>query len=238
MKAARLCLTACLMAGLHAVLLSCAGAPVAPEPPVHPTEVAVVQPETKEVPQAKPEPEERPAQTPEEPEQPAEEGSGAAGQPGEKPPAEEPPAEEPPAEEPPDENEKPQEYAVTEEVYSKTFEELESLIREWSAVIARKDYDRWYASLSRAYIAERGSVEYLTELSRKQKLKDANIQLRNLKDYFNNVVVPARVDAARDRIAFVSENKVKAYADIGGEPAILYHVVREDGEWKIGIAGE
>jgi len=34
-----------------------------------------------------------------------------------------------------------EEFQVTEEVYARTFEELEQRIREWNALIARKDYD-------------------------------------------------------------------------------------------------
>jgi hypothetical protein len=166
--------------------------------------------------------------------------------PEEQPPAEEP-VQEPQVEQPPPEpepqpepppQEKPETFQVTEEVYSKTFEELEALIREWNATIARKDYDTWHASLSRAYIAERGSADYLAELSRNQKLREKGLALTTLKDYFLYVVVPARVDAALDKISFVNENKVKAYANVGGDLAILFYVVREDGRWKIGTSGD
>jgi hypothetical protein len=129
-------------------------------------------------------------------------------------------------------------FEVTEEVYTRTFEELEQRIREWNALIARKDYEGWYASLSKTFVMERGSAAYLAELSRNQKLKDLGIVLKTLKDYFNSVVVPARVDAALGKIEFVDESKVKAYALIGDEPAILYYVVREDGRWKIGTSSE
>ena len=127
---------------------------------------------------------------------------------------------------------------VSEEVYSRTFGELEALIRQWNAVIARKDYDTWFSTLSRAYIAERSSAAYLAELSRNQKLREKGAVLKTLRDYFLAVVVPARVDAGLDRIEFVSENKVKAYAIIGGDPAILFYVVREDGTWKVGTSAE
>jgi hypothetical protein len=153
-------------------------------------------------------------------------------------PVETPPQEEPKAEPQPEPPVQAAEVVVTEEVYAKTFDELEARIKEWSAIIARKDYDTWYANLSRAYVAERGSATYLAELSKNQKLREKGISLKSLRDYFLYVVVPARFEAALDRIEFVSRTKVKAYADIGGEPAILYYVVREDDVWKIGTSAE
>ena len=129
-------------------------------------------------------------------------------------------------------------YPSVEDIYSRTFDELKSRILEWDALIARKDYDRWYSSLSRAYIAEREKPRYLAEVSRSQRLRDKGIALKSLRDYFLNVVVPARVDAGLDRIEFVDEGEVKAYAVMGGEPAILYYVVKEDGVWKIGTGEE
>ena len=129
-------------------------------------------------------------------------------------------------------------FEVTEEVYTRTFEELEQRIREWNTLIAHKDYDGWYAALSTTYVKERGSTAYLAELSRNPRLKDLGVVLKTLRDYFTSVVVPARVDAALGKIEFVDESKVKAYAVIGGEPAILFYVVREDGRWKIGTSSE
>jgi hypothetical protein len=157
--------------------------------------------------------------------------------------AEEPKKEEPPPEpakqpEQPPPEVKPAEIVVSAEVYVRTFDELEARIRQWNAIIARKDYDSWVAALSRDYVAQRGSAEYLAELSRNPKLREHGLALKTLKDYFLNVVVPARVDAALDRISFVNENRVKAYANLGGDPAILFYVVREDGVWKIGTSGE
>jgi hypothetical protein len=133
---------------------------------------------------------------------------------------------------------KPAEIVVSKEIYLKTFDELEARIKQWNAIIARKDFDSWNAALSQAYVAERGSAAYLAELSRNQKLRDHGVALTTLKDYFLYVVVPARVDAALDRISFVNEDKVKAYANLGGDPAILFYVVREGGVWKIGTSGE
>ena len=123
-------------------------------------------------------------------------------------------------------------------MYDRTFRELEELIRKWNDLISRRDYQAWYSYLSTAYVKEKSSPAYLAALSRMQKLKSAGIVLRSLKDYFLYVVVPSRTDAALDKIAFVNENKVKAYALIDGEPVILFYVVRENGHWKIGTSKE
>ena len=71
-----------------------------------------------------------------------------------------------------------------------------------------------------------------------RKLKNQKIVLTTLKDYFLHVVVPSRTDAALDKITFVNENKVKAYANIDGDLVVLFYVVKESGRWKIGTSNE
>jgi hypothetical protein len=130
------------------------------------------------------------------------------------------------------------EFLASGDLYVRTFEELERQIQEWNAMISRKDYEGWIASLSVAYLAERGDATYLADVSRSRRLRDSGIVLRTLRDYFYAVVVPARVDAALEEIEFVGESKVKAYALVDGEHAILFYVVWEEGGWKIGTSSE
>lgn len=139
---------------------------------------------------------------------------------------------EPQAEEPP-----PPElqFVVTEEVYSKTFVEIEEFIGRLNDIIRREQYDTWLTFLSDEYIQRTSDPAYLKEQSEKPLLKSSGVTLNSLKDYFDYVVVPSRIQATVDEIEFVGENQVKAYAIIKNTKALLYLLVRENDDWKIGV---
>jgi hypothetical protein len=60
------------------------------------------------------------------------------------------------------------------------------------------------------------------------------VVLRTARDYFTNVVVPARKNDRVDDIEFISANQVKAYTvDSQGQRLVLYNLDKTDGEWKI-----
>ena len=61
------------------------------------------------------------------------------------------------------------------------------------------------------------------------------ITISSLRDYFDHVVVPSRVQARLDEIEFVDEDHVKAYAMIKDTKALLFLLVREEDVWKIGV---
>jgi len=124
---------------------------------------------------------------------------------------------------------------VSEEVYTKTFDEIEEFIRNLNDIIRRADYDTWLTYLSEEYIERTSDPAYLKQQSEQPLLKKSNVSLSNLRDYFNYVVVPSRVQAQLDEIEFIGENQVKAYAMIRNTKALLYLLVREDDKWKIGV---
>ena len=128
-----------------------------------------------------------------------------------------------------------EEFEVSEEVYTKTFDEIEEFIRNLNEIIRREDYDTWLTYLSEEYIERTGDPSYLKEQSAQPLLKKSNISLKSLRDYFDHVVVPSRFQARLDEIEFVGENQVKAYAMIRNTKALLYLLVRENGMWKIGV---
>jgi len=127
------------------------------------------------------------------------------------------------------------EFVVTEEVYQKTFEEIEGVIADLNAIIRARDFVRWERRLTAAYRERTSSPEYLAGVSQSAALKKNNVVLRSLEDYFNQVVVPSRSSAKFDQFAFVDATHVKAITVIQGEAYILYWLVREDGTWNIGI---
>ena len=196
---------------LAMLLCSCARS----APPASEQKEAVAE----EAPEA-PEPEPQPAVEPAEEPQPEAEAVG--------PP--QPAVEQKPEPEPqPD-------FVVSEEVYSKTFDEIEEFIRNLNEIIRHEDYDTWLTYLSDEYIRRTSDPEYLRKQSEQPMLKKNNIDLHDLRDYFEYVVVPSRTLAQLDEIEFIDENQVKAYAMIRNTKALLYLLVRENGMWKIGVS--
>jgi hypothetical protein len=158
------------------------------------------------------------------------------------PPPEEKIEEQPaPTVEPVEEAEEPvvqepvEEFVVSEEVYTKTFDEIGEFIRNLNEIIRREDYDTWLTYLSDEYIERTSDPAYLKEQSEQPLLKKSNINLDDLRDYFEYVVVPSRIQAQLDEIEFIGENQVKAYAMIKNTKALLYLLVRENDKWKIGL---
>ncbi len=163
------------------------------------------------------------------------------------PPAPEQPPEEPP-EQPvevieeaeseqiePEPQPEAEEFVVTEEVYSKTFDEIEAFIRNLNEIIRNEDYDTWLTYLSKNYIESTGDPEYLKQQSEQPLLKKSNVHLSSLRDYFTYVVVPSRTQAQLGEIEFIDESQVRAFAMIRNTKALLYLLVRENDNWKIEV---
>jgi hypothetical protein len=128
-----------------------------------------------------------------------------------------------------------EEFVVTEEIYTRTFGEIEAFIHSLNQIIRNSDYDGWAAHLSEEYIRAMSDPGFLKAQSEKPLLKQSNIELAGLKDYFLHVVVPSRSQAQLDEIEFIDEDHVKALSVLRGTRVILYLLNRDDGEWKIGV---
>lgn len=157
------------------------------------------------------------------------------------PPPQETPGEEPAAAvaqpaAPPEQSAQPQaDFVVTEDLYKKTFAEIEALISRLNDIIKEKNYDEWVGYLSSDYIAKTSSRDFLNQASESPILKRDRITLGSLKDYFLDVVVPSRIQAKLDDLAFIDETHVKAITVINGNRVILYLLERVDSRWMIGI---
>jgi hypothetical protein len=127
------------------------------------------------------------------------------------------------------------EFVVSREVYTRTFEEIGEFIDNLNLIIRNADYESWLTFLSEEYIRVTADPLYLKDQSEKPLLKQANIQLADLRDYFTHVVVPSRTQATVDEIEFLDENHVKAIAVLRGTRVILYLLERDDSQWKIGV---
>ena len=129
----------------------------------------------------------------------------------------------------------PEQFVVSKEVYTRTFEEIGEFINNLNRIIRSADYDGWLAHLSEEYIRTTSDPAYLQEQSEKPVLRQADIRLRDLRDYFVYVVVPSRTQATLDEIEFLDENHVKAIALLRGKRVILYLLERDQEQWKIGV---
>jgi hypothetical protein len=127
----------------------------------------------------------------------------------------------------------PQEFVATEELYRKTFTEVQEVIAALTKLIAAGDYDGWLAYLSEDYRKTASSPAFLANASGSGVLKKNGIVLRDLKDYFDNVVVRSRMQATLDDITFVDATHVKAITEIKGSSVILYYLESENGRWKV-----
>ncbi len=126
-------------------------------------------------------------------------------------------------------------FVATEELYRKTFAEVQVVIAALTKIISDGDYDQWLAYLTNDYVKVTGSPEFLAQASSAGVLKKNGIVLKSLKDYFSQVVVRSHLQAILDDITFVDATHVKALTKIQGTPVILYYLVREEGRWKVGI---
>jgi hypothetical protein len=126
-------------------------------------------------------------------------------------------------------------FVATEELYKKTFDEVQDAIADLTRIIANADYPQWLDYLTTDYVRITSSKAFLEDVSHSGVLKKNGIVLKNLEDYFNNVVVRSRLQAKLEDIKFVDETHVKAITTIQGSPVILYYLVNEEGRWKVGI---
>jgi hypothetical protein len=126
-------------------------------------------------------------------------------------------------------------FVVTQDVYKQTFSEIEALVAKLSEIISDKNYEEWLSYLSPDYVEKTSSPVFLKEASKSAILQKDGIVLKDLQDYFLNVVVPSRVQATLEDISFIDSTHVKAISLVNGKPVILYWLVWVDSRWMIGI---
>ena len=136
---------------------------------------------------------------------------------------------------PPDAGNQSQEFVATEELYKKTFDEVQATIDALTRIISGADYDSWLGYLTTDYVKATGSPAALARASSSGVLKKSGIVLKSLKDYFDNVVVKSHLQASLSEIQFVDATHVKAFTQIQGTAVILYYLVHEGGRWKVGL---
>ena len=137
---------------------------------------------------------------------------------------------------------------VSTELYETTKTNIQELIQRLDGIIRARNYSAWLGYLSDSYLEVISAPEFLDEraeeLYRRDQLVAAALgrnprtvekkELKTLRDYFDNVVVPSRTDDRVDDIAFITETKVRAYTvNNRGVRLILYDLEIIGGTWKI-----
>jgi hypothetical protein len=126
-------------------------------------------------------------------------------------------------------------FVASQDLYKRTFTEVQEVIAALTRIIAKADYDGWLTYLTTDYITMTGSAANLDKASKSAILQKNGIVLKTLKDYFINVVVRSHHQVSLDDIQFVDATHVKAISMIQGTPVILYYLVHEEGRWKVGL---
>jgi hypothetical protein len=134
---------------------------------------------------------------------------------------------------PPPPPNKAQPYAVTKEVYNRTFDEIRTVIDELNTHIAKREYDRWLEHLTPEYVHQTSRPEYLDKWKEDAELKRRGIVLKTLRDFFDYRVVPTRSNVKLDEIQFLDDTHVYAFTVLKGEKYLLYYLVRTDKGWKV-----
>ncbi len=128
-----------------------------------------------------------------------------------------------------------EEFVVTEEVFIKTFDEIEATIEELNKIIKAENFEKWKTYLTGEYIETYSGKEKLAEVSDQPIMKRNNIVIRSLKEYFQYVVVPSRSNARLDDLEFIDSDHVRAIMEIRGQRVILYQLEKTEDNWKIGV---
>ncbi len=126
-------------------------------------------------------------------------------------------------------------FVVTQELYDKTFGEVEDVVEALNRIIAADDYAQWLTYLTPEYIRVTGSPAFLEDASRSPVLSQKGIVLKTLRDYFDDVVVCSRARAGLDSLDFIDARHVKALTKMGKSVVILYYLVRDTDSWKVGM---
>jgi hypothetical protein len=102
-------------------------------------------------------------------------------------------------------------FAISQEMYDLTLAEVKVFVNDLNALILKKDYEGWKASLTNEFFAHVSSPEFLASASESAALKSRKIVLKTPNDYFLQVVVPSRSNSRVDEIEFTAADRVKVF---------------------------
>lgn len=120
---------------------------------------------------------------------------------------------------------------ISKEQYETEKSEIEALVEVLNTITSSKDYNRWLGYLSDEYREFYSNPEVLKAQTSRLPVK--NLQLRNLKDYFNYVFVLSRQKCRVDDITYITPTRVKVIQKEPGKSLIIYNLEKFDGKWKL-----
>ena len=124
---------------------------------------------------------------------------------------------------------------LTEEAYEEVLDEVKAFVDNLNLIIKGKNYNRWRSVLSQELLNEISSPEFLANASKWPSMKSRGIVLKELRDYFNYVVVPSRANSQVDKIEIMDNNRVKAfYVNTRKERTeLVYELAKTGDSWTI-----
>ncbi len=129
-----------------------------------------------------------------------------------------------------------EDFVVTQEIYEKTFEDVEVLIDRLNSIIRNENFEEWSTYLTEEYREYYSDPAVLREISEDLRKKYRyELRLRSLRDYFLYIVVGSRQEATLDKIDFIDENRLLAYSIVNETPVILYYLANDGEGWKIAL---
>lgn len=132
--------------------------------------------------------------------------------------------------------EKTDDFVVTQEIYEKTFEDIEALIDRLNSIIRNENFEEWNEYLTDEYRSHYSNPAVLREISDDLRKKYRyELRLRSLRDYFLYIVVGSREEATLDKIEFIDEDHLLAFSIVNDTPVILYYLANDGDGWKIAL---
>jgi len=125
-------------------------------------------------------------------------------------------------------------FSVSQEKYSASLKEIRDFVDTLNSIISQKKIEDWKSHLDSTYPAKYSDPVFLKQVvNDSAMLKQYEVKLKSLSDYFDWVVVPSRSKVVVDDITFLDENRVEAFTIIKNQKILLYQLKLSGKEWKI-----
>jgi len=113
-------------------------------------------------------------------------------------------------------------------------EDVAAFVRRLNILISARKYNDWKLLLSPEFFGKINSRAYLDQIGQTPRFKFSKEKLKNARDYFERVVVPARANYRVDDIDMTGPDTVTAYTiEVTGHRLKLYELVRYGDSWRI-----
>ncbi|MBQ9239257.1 MAG: hypothetical protein IJ191_08105 [Treponema sp.] len=123
------------------------------------------------------------------------------------------------------------EGSVSREEFASDKQTILTIITELGRIMNTLDYDAWIDYVEPNSVTYWRNQRNLTQASR--MLPNKNQRLKNLRDYFTLVFVPARTNRQIDEIRYISNVRVKAVQVQDDSDIIFYNFVKQNGKWLV-----